>query len=359
MKGCSSKLNPVVELIYRNLSLSVSVSDSTSKSCRVMVLDNVSGSIRSNTMTALMGESGSGKTSMINALSGRAQYGEVSGKKLLNGAVISADKCRRLFGVVPQDDIIHPELTVSENLVYAGRFTLPESTKNDENEALAESVLLSLGLVGVKDRIVGDALSIQRISGGERRRCSIGIELMSRPKVLIVDEPTSGLDSASANQVMKTLKSLVEVDGMAIMCSIHQPRKAIFDLFDNLVLLASGRQIFSGPARHAMQHYTSQGYYLTCGENVADWLLDIASGVCVNEQATSCSQKTEGEPSIFLSNLYPKDEMKGKAVSRLKDEGESRSSVTSVLEMRELPSLLCQIWTQTERSLLVLCRRKR
>ena len=142
-----------------------------------------------------------------------------------------------LFYVIP--DIVHAELTVRENLIYSGCFSLPKGTSTEEVEELADIVLANLGLSRVADSIVGD-VNRRGISGGEKKRVNIGVELMSRPSILFLDEPTSGLDSSSALLVMSSLKNLTETQGVTVLSVIHQPRKAIFDAFDSLVLLGVG-----------------------------------------------------------------------------------------------------------------------
>jgi len=163
-----------------------------------------------------------------------------------------------------QDDIVYAELTVRENLIFSGKFQLPGDTPREEIEDLADETMAGLGLSRVMNSIVGD-VNRRGVSGGEKKRVNIGLELMSRyadgmptmfallchgpitifhvidrPKLLYLDEPTSGLDSSSAMLVMQSLRNLVEQQGMTICSVIHQPRKFIFELFDSLILLGGG-----------------------------------------------------------------------------------------------------------------------
>merc|ERR1712125_217136 len=128
-----------------------------------------------------------------------------------------------LIGFVPQDDIVYAELTVRENFIFAGRFRLPPGTATEEIEDYADEVVTSLGLFRVKDSIVGD-VTRRGVSGGERKRVNIGLELMVQPKILFLDEPTSGLDSASCSKVMRALERLSIKDRITICCVMHQPR---------------------------------------------------------------------------------------------------------------------------------------
>jgi ABC-type multidrug transport system ATPase subunit len=128
----------------------------------------------------------------LNALCGRAYYGEVLGEIYINGQQTDIREIADSVGFVPQDDIVYAELTVRENLIYTGKFLLPRGTNLQEIEELADDTLSSLGLSRVANSLVGD-VKRRGVSGGEKKRVNIGLELMKRPAVLFLDEPTSGL----------------------------------------------------------------------------------------------------------------------------------------------------------------------
>ena len=132
---------------------------------------------------------------MLNALCGRAFYGDVTGTIHVNGHETTIEAHKDSVGFVPQDDIVWPNLTVKENLVFSGRFRLPKGTDEEDIDELADFTLANLGLSRVADNPVGD-VSNRGVSGGERKRVNIGIELMANPSVLFLDEPTSGLVSS-------------------------------------------------------------------------------------------------------------------------------------------------------------------
>lgn len=262
-----------IDIAFQDLSLLVKVGGKS-----VDVIDCVTGRIQARTMTALLGASGAGKTSLLNALCGRAFYGDVSGRIKVNGHDSSIEDHRSSVGFVTQDDIVHAELTVKENFFYSGRFLLPAGTPMEEIEERVDETVANLGLKRVENSIVGD-LTHRGISGGERKRVNIGVELMGRPQILFLDEPTSGLDASSALLTMKSLKTLVDRQGVTVCSVIHQPRKFIFDLFDSLVLLGvGGRVIYHGNTRGAQAYFESLNYALPAGESLADWLIDISSG---------------------------------------------------------------------------------
>lgn len=261
------------DIRFENLSLHVHV-----KKEDVPVVNNVSGRVQSGAMTALMGGSGAGKTSLLNSLCGRAYYGTVSGKVIINGQEANIDEFTDIMGFVPQDDIVFAELTVRENLIYAGKFKLPKDTPMNNIKDLADEVIADLGLTRVADSRVGD-VTRRGVSGGEKKRVNIGLELMAKPSILFLDEPTSGLDSSSAMVVIQCLKHLVVNQGMTVCCVIHQPRKAIFKMFDSLILLGvGGSLVYHGPTDTSRQYFTNMNYELPEGESLADWLIDISSG---------------------------------------------------------------------------------
>ena len=193
VSGGSAKAIPLgVDITFQNLSLHIKADGQLTP-----VVNKVSGRLERKTMTALMGGSGAGKSSLLSALCGRAFYGEVSGTILINGYETSIEKYSDVVGFVPQDDIVYAELTVRENLIYAGRFRLPKETTAQQIEDLADEVMANLGLTRVANNIVG-SVTRRGVSGGEKKRVNIGLELMAEPSILFLDEPTSGLDANSA-----------------------------------------------------------------------------------------------------------------------------------------------------------------
>jgi len=184
---CAAPQGGGVDIAFENLSLSVQVAGED-----VKAVDSVTGRLRAGTMVSLMGGSGAGKSSLLNALCGRAFYGKVTGDIRINGHKSSIEDHSGSTGFVPQDDIVYPELTVRENLVYSGRFRLPRGTKLEKIYKLADETLANLGLSRVANSRVGD-VHRRGVSGGEKKRVNIGLELMARPRALFLDEPTSGM----------------------------------------------------------------------------------------------------------------------------------------------------------------------
>jgi len=242
------------------------------------VLDGVDVAIRARTTVAVMGPSGSGKTSLLNVLCGKATYGTTTGKVRINGSEASMSSIISHVGFVPQEDVVHSELTVQENLFYSARIRLDKSKTVESVAIIVDSILELLQITDIRDIIVGSATT-RGISGGQRKRVSIGLELVMRPSVLILDEPTSGLDAATSRSIMRSLKSLSQ-HGVSVVATIHQPRPDVFYSFNSILLLAEGRTVYAGTPTDSVLYMERMGFQAPLNENPADWLLDVLSGDC-------------------------------------------------------------------------------
>lgn len=178
-----------------------------------------------------------------------------------------------MTGYVFQDDILMPTLTVRECLMFSANLRLPSCVSTSEKEARVQKAMEDLGISHISERLIGNE-STRGISGGEKRRVSIGMELVISPHVLFLDEPTSGLDSYNAFQTIKCLVNLAK-KGRTIIFSIHQPRSNIFQQFDEIILINGGDIVYSGPASNAVTHFTNLGHNFPSNTNPADFLIDI------------------------------------------------------------------------------------
>lgn len=149
-----------------------------------------------------------------------------------------------------QDDTLTWTLTVREAVFYSAQLQLPKSMSISEKKERSETTIREMGLQDSMDTRIGGWGS-KGLSGGQKRRVSICIEILTRPKLLFLDEPTSGLDSAASYFVMRRIVDLAQQNGMTIIASIHQPSSEVFELFPNLCLLSSGRTIYFGPSHCA------------------------------------------------------------------------------------------------------------
>ncbi|NXM29901.1 ABCG2 protein, partial [Oxyruncus cristatus] len=267
------------------------------------VLRDVNGVMRPG-LNAILGPTGSGKSSLLDILAARKDPHGLSGDILINGAPQPANfKCTS--GYVVQDDVVMGTLTVRENLTFSAALRLPKSVKEQEKKERVNQIIKELGLSKVADSKVGTQFT-RGVSGGERKRTNIGMELITDPAILFLDEPTTGLDASTANAVLLLLKRMSK-QGKTIIFSIHQPRYSIFRLFDNLTLLAAGRVLYHGPAQHAIGYFQSIGYQCEPYNNPADFFLDVINGdstaVAMNKideinTAESTEERTEYDNTL-------------------------------------------------------------
>ncbi|KAM4564379.1 broad substrate specificity ATP-binding cassette transporter ABCG2 isoform 2-T4 [Fundulus diaphanus] len=226
-------------------------------------------------LNAIMGATGSGKSSFLDVLAARKDPAGLSGEVLIDGAPQPPNfKC--LSGYVVQDDVVMGTLTVRENFTFSAALRLPSSVTQKEKEQKVDRLIQELGLGRVANSKVGTQL-IRGISGGERKRTNIGMELIIDPSVLFLDEPTTGLDASTANSVLLLLKRMAN-NGRTIILSIHQPRFSIYRLFDSLTLLVNGQQVYHGPAQRALDYFSDIGYTCEAHNNPADFFLDVING---------------------------------------------------------------------------------
>ncbi|KAJ4269498.1 hypothetical protein NW762_001158 [Fusarium torreyae] len=238
------------------------------------LLHSVNADLQPGTLTAIIGGSGSGKTTLLNTVAERVLSARLNqqGIATFNGEV-GVHSVRHAY--VMQQDILLPTLTVRETLKYSADLRLPPSTTAEERHRVVEEVILELGLKECADTRIGNSQH-HGCSGGEKRRTSIGVQLLANPSVLFLDEPTTGLDATSAYQLVRTLKTLAQ-KGRTIITTIHQPRSEIWDLFDNLIVLTKGSPVYSGAIKDSVPWFGGLGYQLPPFVNPAEFIIDIAA----------------------------------------------------------------------------------
>ncbi|XP_049394389.1 ABC transporter G family member 11-like [Solanum stenotomum] len=283
-------------LAWKDLTVMVTLNSGETQN----VLEGLTGYAEPGTFTALMGPSGSGKSTLLDALSGRlASNAFLSGRVLLNGR-----KANLSFGTaayVTQDDTLIGTLTVRETISYSARLRLPDRMPWSEKRTLIESTIIEMGLQDCADTVIGN-WHLRGISGGEKRRVSIALEILMRPRLLFLDEPTSGLDSASAFFVTQTLRGLSR-DGRTVIASIHQPSSEVFELFDRLYLLSGGKTVYFGQASEAYEFFAQAGFPCPALRNPSDHFLR-----CINSDFDKVKATLKGSMKLrFESNEDPLD----------------------------------------------------
>ncbi|KAK5059647.1 hypothetical protein LTR69_006236 [Exophiala sideris] len=238
------------------------------------ILSGISGAMQSGSFWAVMGGSGAGKSTFLNVLMGKTKH--TGGSVLVNGHHEKMKKYKKLIGYVPQDDIVLPELTVRENILHSARIRLPRNWSDARKQEHVDTLIACLGLSHVADSLVGDPRK-PVISGGQRKRVSIGLELAAAPMALFLDEPTSGLDATSAASVMGLLRSISSL-GVTTIAIIHQPRQEVFESIDNLLLLGNGRELYAGPTKDMPAYFNKLSFTFPHNRNPADVVMDIATG---------------------------------------------------------------------------------
>ncbi|CAF1662100.1 unnamed protein product, partial [Adineta ricciae] len=235
------------------------------------ILDDVSGIFKSG-MNAIMGPTGCGKSSLIDVLADRKDRKGLSGDIFLDGLPISSTY-KYMTGYVVQDDIICGTLTIQENIMFAANTRLGSNVPMAERRTRVNRIIDQLGLTHRADTRIGTEFS-RGVSGGERKRTCIGMELVLQPKILFLDEPTTGLDASTARNVMKLLSRLSK-RGHTIVFSIHQPRYSIFKLFDRVVVMCKGKIVYNDSPHSILPYFLQQGYKRDENDNPADFALDI------------------------------------------------------------------------------------
>ncbi|KAH9549331.1 hypothetical protein CY35_10G012600 [Sphagnum magellanicum] len=283
------------------------------------LLQNISGYAEPGSIMAIMGPSGSGKSTMLDALAGRLsktialQTGEI----LLNGH--SRKNKTMCYGTaaayVTQSDDLIATLTVKEYLHYAADLRLPSShaliTRAEKRE-IVNNTIQQMGLQECANTHVGN-WHLRGLSGGEKRRLSIALEILPRPRLLFLDEPTTGLDSAAAFFVVTTLRNLAR-DGRTVISSFHQPSSEVFELFDNLTLVSGAELKYFGVATDACQHFATAGFPCPELQNPSDHYL-LAVNTDFDQLRTALQQGSNSTwADMESSSMDPLDRMTAKQV---------------------------------------------
>ncbi|MCJ1471917.1 hypothetical protein MMC13_000558 [Lambiella insularis] len=240
------------------------------------ILSDVRGIAHPGQIMAIMGASGAGKTTFLDILARKNKRGIANGEFYVNGEKVIDAEYRSVVGFVDQDDNMLPTLTVHETILTSALLRLPRDMGTAAKEQKVFEVEKQLGIYHIKDQLIGSEEGKGRgISGGEKRRVGIACELVTSPSILFLDEPTSGLDAFNAFNVVECLVTLAKNYNRTVIFTIHQPRSNIVALFDQLLLLAQGRVVYSGPFSGCQQYFDKIGYSCPPGFNIADYLVDL------------------------------------------------------------------------------------
>ncbi|MBA0756449.1 hypothetical protein Gogos_020411 [Gossypium gossypioides] len=234
------------------------------------LLNDISGEARDGEILAVLGASGSGKSTLIDALANRIAKGSLKGNITLNGEALESRMLKVISAYVMQDDLLFPMLTVEETLMFAAEFRLPRTLSKSKKKMRVQALIDQLGLRNAAKTVIGDE-GHRGVSGGERRRVSIGIDIIHDPIILFLDEPTSGLDSTSAFMVVKRIAQ----SGSIVVMSVHQPSYRILGLLDRLIFLSRGQTVYSGSPTTLPLYFSEFGYPIPENENKTEFALDL------------------------------------------------------------------------------------
>ncbi len=265
-------------------------------------LRNISFSENQGKLAGIMGASGAGKTTLLNVMAGinKPTWGEIR----INGVNLheEEEKVKGVIGYIPQDDLLIEELTVFQNLYYAAKLVFKDK-EEEEIRTLVNDTLYSLGLGDIKDLKVGSPLN-KLISGGQRKRLNIALELIREPAILFVDEPTSGLSSRDSENVMDLLRELT-LKGILIFVVIHQPSSEIYKMFDNMIILdEGGYMVYYGNPVESVMYFKRQdaqinsdvGECPTCGNVNPELIFNIMEARVVDEYGQYTDQRKVPPP---------------------------------------------------------------
>ncbi|KAK7401781.1 hypothetical protein VNO78_13544 [Psophocarpus tetragonolobus] len=251
------------------------------------ILKDVNCEARPGEITAIAGPSGAGKTTLLEILAGRIPSCKVSGQVLVNHMPMDVKQFRRTSGYVTQEDALFPSLTVRETLMYSAMLRLPGGRK--VAAIRVAELMKELGLDHIADSRIGGG-SDHGISGGERRRVSIGVDLVHDPAVILIDEPTSGLDSVSALNVVSLLRLVAFNQGKTIILTIHQPGFRILELFDGLILLSDGFVMHNGSLNLLEARLKLAGHHIPDHVNVLEFALDVMESLVIHTSESGDNQ---------------------------------------------------------------------
>ena len=253
-----------IRIDIQNVSYIVNSIDENKKKIKKTILDDISLSVYPGEFIGLMGLSGAGKTTLLDAMSGyiKATKGSIH----INGIELyqNFETIKQYIGYVPQDDIIHPDLTVYESLMYSAKLRLDLSEKEIKEQI--DKVLHDLGIDEIRNSLIGSA-DKKGISGGQRRRVNLAVELIAKPELIFLDEPTSGLSSVDTKSVMETLKKLTD-SGKTIIITIHQPSLSNYKMMDNVIILTHGQCAYYG------QNYPNSIRFFNNNQNSTEIISD-------------------------------------------------------------------------------------
>lgn len=294
----------------------------------VDILKNIYGELHASQSLAIIGGSGAGKTTFLNYLSMKSSkkgLNKVSGEsKLVINGLDETTSLPFLSSYVPQDDLLLSYMTPYELLKFAADLRLPSLSEEDKIKVL-DTLIANLDLSKCKDTKVG-TVEKKGLSGGERKRTAIGYELITNPKILFLDEPTTGLDVVSARNVVEVITKEARLNNRIVIFTIHQPSTEIFYLFDKLMVMASGRNIYYGRADKGVSYFEKLGYPCNPRMNPAEFFISAVSQQNMKIKALRTSVKASPKANKERQQILDEPEKQNSPEDDEIAEGKKRAS---------------------------------
>ncbi|XP_057335911.1 ATP-binding cassette sub-family G member 1-like [Microplitis mediator] len=257
---------PPVDIEFCDLTYSVP----TGRKGKKLILRGVSGQFRSGELTAILGPSGAGKSTLLNVLAGYKCL-EIGGLITINGQPRELRDFKKMSCYIMQEDLIQPKLTVIESMHFAADLKLANNVTECTRNSIVDEILETLRLNNAKNTIS------EKLSGGERKRLSIALELINNPPVIFLDEPTTGLDEMSSMQCIDLLQRVAQ-GGRTVVCSIHTPSASIFSKFHHVYVVADGQCVYRGSVDDLVPYFDDIGIECPKHYNPADFVIEVSSG---------------------------------------------------------------------------------
>ncbi|XP_018573015.1 ATP-binding cassette sub-family G member 1 [Anoplophora glabripennis] len=283
-----------IDMQFENVTFTATEGGLFRKKKEKEILHKVNGKFPPGQLIAIMGPSGAGKSTLLDVLSGYRIRG-IGGTVYINGMPRNMKEFRKMSCYITQDDRLQPLLTVDENMHIAADLKLSSDVTQREKDEIIDEILNTLGLYKSKHTKAAG------LSGGQKKRMSIALELISNPLVMFLDEPTTGLDSSSCTTCVKLLKELAR-QGRSIICTIHQPSASLFQLFDQVYVLAAGNCLYQGSTAKLLPFLTDVGFPCPKFHNPADYVIELACGEYGNDKIEEMIKATGNGRSLTYFN---------------------------------------------------------
>lgn len=300
----ATAMEKVVNFTWENLTYKVPIEDKDGNITYKTLLFNLSGCAKGGRVLSIMGPSGAGKTTLMGTITGKLYNASAiqEGCCFMNNNIYN-QRYKRLVSYVCQDDIVMGKDTPEEAIYFSARVRL--GLDMDNAEARTNDVISRLSLTGCRKTLLGIPGILKGVSGGERKRANIATELVTNPCVMLLDEPTTGLDSVNAVRVGQLLQDLAKNDMRTVIATVHSPSSELFDLFDDLLLMARGHTIYHGPTAASIEYFASLGYTVPPRTNPTEYFMnllqlpeEILSQLWLAWEDYVMSDQAEGNPCL-------------------------------------------------------------